>query len=193
MQRNSGLCGRRDEDASERPALGWFDWQWRRLGYQAPSAHRVMSTTIPPSKQVPTEEILVLRSTRRLVSPSVGVRLTYALAVDCVFLLLRRRHWTKERRHEKVMCWQGRQTRPAVPIRMYFSLVNVSHFYQTNPFISLIPLLSLTNQHHPSQAPILFLISQHAHSVAQSPQEARSRPDGPRPYRQAPQASRWSR
>ena len=42
--------GRRDEDVSERPALGWFDWQWRRLGYQAPSAHRVMSTTIPPSK-----------------------------------------------------------------------------------------------------------------------------------------------
>ena len=37
-------------DVSERPALGWFDWQWRRLGYQAPSAHRVMSTTIPPSK-----------------------------------------------------------------------------------------------------------------------------------------------
>ena len=136
---------------------------------------------------MPTEEILVLRSTRRLVSPSVWVRLTYALAVDCVFLLLRRRHWTKERRHEKSCA--GREDRPAVPIRTYFSLSNVSHFYHlTHSFTFLNQPTSSRHRHL-----FLFLISQHAHSVAQSPQEARSRPDGPRPYRQAPQASRWSR
>ena len=130
--------GRRDEDVSERPALGWFDWQWRRLGYQAPSAHRSGYEHHHPPKQGckcrRRRYYVVLRSTRRLFPPSVWVRLTYALAVDCVFLLLRRRHWTKERRHEKSCA--GRENRPAVPIRTYFSLSNVSHFYhQSHSFL----------------------------------------------------------